>query len=115
MLVEDDEISRLFGTIALKKKGYDVITAENGQEAINMTSQGLFDLIFMDINMPVVDGFSAAVEIRKSEDCRTPIIAMTAYTMKADREKCIQAGMDDFIAKPVDLRELYSKIDKWLK
>lgn len=115
MLVEDDEISRLFGTIALKKKGYHVTTAVNGQEAIAQTDQSSFDLIFMDINMPLMDGYSAAREIRKRKDSYIPIIAMTAYTMHSDQEKCMAAGMDDFIAKPVNMAELYIKIAKWLK
>jgi len=105
----------LFGTIALRKKGYEVITAVNGQEAINKTGEDPFDLIFMDINMPLVDGYSATMEIRKRMDAYTPIIAMTAYTLKSDREKCREAGMDDFISKPVAMSELYAKIEKWLK
>lgn len=113
--MEDDETSRLFGTIALRKKGYEVTTAVNGQDAINETGKHPFDLIFMDINMPLVDGYSATLEIRKRKDTYTPIIAMTAYTLSSDQEKCREAGMDDFIAKPVNMTELYAKIEKWLK
>lgn len=115
LLVEDDETSRLFGTIALKKKGYEVITAVDGQDAIDKSCRDDFDLIFMDINMPFVDGYCATTEIRKRSVTYTPIIAMTAYTLSSDRERCRAVGMDDFIGKPVAMAELYAKIEKWLK
>ena len=117
LLVEDDEVSRNLVAILLKKKGYQVITAENGKEAIDIFVKEKFDLILMDINMPYLDGYSAAAVMRlKEKDIKihTPIIAMTAYALSGDREKCIDAGMDDYISKPVDIFELNSKIDKWL-
>lgn len=115
LLVEDDETCRLFGTIALKKKGFTVITANDGQEAIRMANTEAYDLIFMDINLPLIDGYSATEAIRKNEKNHTPIIAMTALTQAADQERCITVGMDDFIGQPVDIHALYKMVDKWLK
>ena len=105
---EDDLISRNLATLILTKKGFRVTTVENGKEVVDVFGQEKFDLILMDINMPQLDGYSATAQIRSREDMefRTPIIAMTAYALKGDREKSLEAGMDDYISKPIDLENL---------
>ncbi|WP_378953025.1 response regulator [Pelosinus sp. sgz500959] len=118
LVAEDDPVSRNMVTILLEKNGFKVIAVENGREAINAFQQEKFDVILMDVNMPYLDGYSATTQIRSSEkdkNLRTPIIAMTAYALKGDREKCLEAGMDDYISKPINLAEIRRVINKWLK
>ena len=101
----------------LRKKGLDIKTAENGKVAIDIFKKDRFDLILMDVNMPYLDGYSATAVIRLKEqltNAHTPIIAMTAYALSGDKEKCLNAGMDDYISKPVDINEFNRIIDKWL-
>ena len=101
----------------LRRKGFNVVTAMNGKEAIEIYKSNKFDLIFMDINLPILDGYAAAAIIRENESNgihHTPIIAMTAYALKGDKEKCLESGMDDYITKPISFDEVYEKIDKWL-
>jgi len=117
LLAEDDLVSRNVVMIILKKKGFRVITVENGKQAISLAQQEKFDIILMDINMPYLDGYSATAIIRSKEknmNFSTPIIAMTAYALKGDREKCLAAGMDDYISKPIELDGLIKLINKWL-
>jgi CheY-like chemotaxis protein len=93
----------------LKRMGHQPTLVANGNEAIEKWSQTPFDLILMDVQMPGVDGFEAARRIRKQElaaEARTPIIAMTARAMNGDRERCIAAGMDDYVSKPVTMEAL---------
>ncbi|GCD10096.1 ATP-binding protein [Clostridium tagluense] len=118
LLVEDDKINRRITEIILKKKNLKVLIAENGKDAIELYDKFEFSLIIMDINMPIMDGYTATLLIREKElllGKHTPIIAMTAYALSSDRDKFILAGMDDYISKPVNFRELSSKIDKWIK
>ena len=117
LLAEDDEVSRMLIGIFLEKKGFTVISAKDGQEAMDLYEKGIFDLIIMDINMPYLDGYSATAVIRKREadsNQHIPIIALTAYALVGDREKCIEIGMDDYISKPLDLQEFDELIQKWL-
>lgn len=116
LIVEDDKISRDIVDIALGKKGVESYIAKNGTEAVAMFEKEQFDLIIMDINMPYMNGYEAVALIREKEkvmDQRTPIIAMTAYALVGDKEKCLASGMDDYISKPVDLNQLSVLIDKW--
>ncbi len=111
LLVEDDEISRTLGRILVEKMGLKVTTAQNGLEGLQKYRENLFDLILMDINMPEMDGISTTMRIREIEneqmvDKITPIIAMTAFAIRGDKEKCLQAGMNDYISKPIDIGEL---------
>ena len=118
LLVEDNPINQKVATLLLGKLGIKPEIAKNGQEAVNLLKEKSFDLVFMDCQMPVMDGFTATKAIREMErntDRHTPIVAMTAHAMKGDREKCIQAGMDDYIAKPIKPDELEKIIEKWLK
>ncbi|WP_378955255.1 response regulator [Pelosinus sp. sgz500959] len=117
LLVEDDDVSRKIVEIILRKKGLEIWTAQNGKEAIEIFDQEIFDLIIMDINMPYMDGYSAATLLREKEvkmNRRTAIIAVTAYASKDDREKCLAIGMDDYVSKPIDIQQLNIVINKWL-
>ena len=117
LLAEDDLVSRNMVTILLEQHGFKVIAVENGQEAVDAFEKGEFGIILMDINMPQLDGYSATSIIRSKEkymNSHTPIIAMTAYALKGDREKSLDAGMDDYISKPINLEEMIELINKWL-
>ena len=115
LLVEDNIVNQKVGAAMLGKLGCHVEVAANGREALGMTSQ-LYDLIFMDCQMPEMDGYEATVEIRKREGVarHTPIIALTAAVMAEDRERCLQAGMDDYVSKPFQAEKLREMLDKYL-
>jgi len=118
LLAEDDEVSRNLASIFLKKRNFQVLLAKDGQEAVAILEKQRFDLILMDINMPYLDGYSVTKKVRLQEENKgihTPIIAMTAYALSGDKEKCIAAGMDDYISKPIDFNELFKLIDSWLE
>jgi CheY-like chemotaxis protein len=111
LLVEDNLLNQRIVTFSLKKYNHEVIIANNGVEAIEKFRENNFDVILMDIMMPVMDGLEATVKIREAEklnniEKRTPIIALTANTMDNDRDKCISYGMDDFLSKPFDIEKL---------
>lgn len=113
LLVEDNILNQRVVTFSLKKYNHEVVIANNGVEAIEKFREHKFDVILMDIMMPVMDGIEATVKIREIEisdslDKRTPIIALTANTMDNDRDKCLSYGMDDFMAKPFDIEKLKS-------
>ena len=133
LLAEDNLINQTLAIKLLETRGHRVTLASNGIEAVEAFKKGDFDLILMDIQMPEMDGFEATREIRKLETRdpqnrgialnrqsrilrqnfeRIPIIAMTAHAMTGDREKCIDAGMDDYVSKPIKPEALYSVIDK---
>ena len=117
LLAEDDFVSRNMVTIFLKKHGFTVTAVENGKEAILVFEKERFDIVLMDVNMPYLDGYSATGVIRALEENKeyfTPVIAMTAYALKGDREKCLVAGMNDYISKPIDLSQLVATIKKHL-
>jgi len=114
LLVEDNEINRQVGTELLEQEGLLVSIAVNGLEAVNMLEKEEFDLVLMDIQMPVMDGFEATREIRK-RSYKIPIVAMTANAMKHDVEQCLESGMDDHVGKPIDVQELFRTLRKWLK
>jgi signal transduction histidine kinase/CheY-like chemotaxis protein len=109
LLAEDNEINRAVATGILEKRGHMVVQAANGREAVEACQSGSFDLIFMDVQMPVLDGFDATRAIRDLEavdGAHTPIIAMTAHAMAGDRDRCLAAGMDDYLSKPVQKEDL---------
>lgn len=113
LLVEDNLLNQRIVTFSLKKYNHEVIIANDGVEALERFHEQKFDVILMDIMMPVMDGLEATVKIREIESLdtfkkRTPIIALTANTMDNDRDKCISYGMDDFMAKPFDIELLKS-------
>ncbi|MCL4456186.1 MAG: response regulator [Nitrospirae bacterium] len=107
LIVEDNEKNRVLIRDVLKYYGYEVIEAVNGEEGIKAAKEKMPDLILMDIQMPVMDGFAAMQALRKDPATKgIKIIALTSFAMKGDKEKVMDAGFDDYIAKPVDTREL---------
>jgi signal transduction histidine kinase/ActR/RegA family two-component response regulator len=114
LLADDDRTSRIAGQRLLEKTGCTVTTAQNGQEVIDILTGGRFDLVLMDVQMPVMDGVESTRRIRTSDApyAAIPIIAMTAYTMTGDKEKFLTAGMTDYISKPVDISALKEVVGK---
>jgi len=112
LLVEDYKHSQIIVTRLLKKNNFDsIIVVENGAEAVDAVQKQKFDLILMDMQMPVMNGFEATERIRQMEEYKeTPIIALTAFAMKGDREKCLEAGATDYIPKPIDSQEFIEKV-----
>ncbi len=102
----------------LNKFGIHIDTADNGEEAIKALSELIYDLVFMDCQMPIMDGYTATRHIRDVNsivlDNTIPVIAMTAHTMRGDREKCLTAGMNDYLAKPIDFKQLQQILKQWL-
>ncbi len=118
LVAEDNPINQRVAHAMIKKQGYQVDIVANGQETIEALRLIPYDLVLMDCQMPEMDGFEATRLIRRAEskvlNCNIPIIAMTASAMKGDKEKCLQAGMNDFIAKPVRMIELERMLAAWL-
>jgi PAS domain S-box-containing protein len=100
LLVEDNPVNQKFALAVMKKAGHRVSLAENGQEAVDWVARGRFDVILMDIQMPVMDGFTATRLLRQ-QGVTTPVIALTAHAMKGFRDQCLSAGMNDFLTKPI--------------
>ncbi len=116
LLAEDNPVNQKVATIMLDKAGYRVDVAENGKEALEALERSSYALVFMDVQMPEMDGFEATALIRNQEEQsghHVPIIAMTAHAMEGDRERCLEAGMDDYIAKPIKPKELIAILEKW--
>ena len=112
LLVEDNELNRDMLTRRLKRKGFTVLCAENGQEGIDVAKSETPDIILMDLSLPVVDGWTAAERLKADATTKSiPIIALTAHAMKGDREKALEAGCDDYDTKPIDLERLLDKIN----
>ncbi len=115
LLVEDNELNQKFAIAVVKRLGHEVDVAENGRIGLECYLNKGYDLILMDIQMPEMNGIEATIAIRKHEKLsgrkRTPIIAITAFVMEHDRKNCIEAGMDEFLAKPYKPQELESKIN----
>jgi CheY-like chemotaxis protein len=115
LLAEDNVINRTLATAILEKRGHSVVTAVNGREAVEAATREPFDLIFMDVQMPEMNGLEATRLIRKAEQTagrHTPIAAMTAHAMAGDRERCLAAGMDDYISKPLKKAELLALLER---
>ncbi len=115
LLAEDNVINRALATALLKRRGHTLVQAVNGREAVAAAAAEAFDVIFMDVQMPEMDGFEATSRIRASEaqlGRHTPIVAMTAHAMTGDRERCLAAGMDDYISKPLEKSELLALLER---
>jgi CheY-like chemotaxis protein len=115
LLVEDNPINQMVAQKMLEKIGVESTLAADGQEALNMLEQGEFDVVLMDCQMPVMDGFEATRRIREQALLgELPVIAMTANVMEGDRDKCLEAGMNDYIGKPVVQADLKKTLARWL-
>jgi len=115
LLLVDDDVRNVYAMSALLDDfGFHISTASNGEEAIARFQQEPLDLILMDMSMPVMDGYTATNLLKKEHGCTIPIIALTAHAMKGDREKCLAAGADDYLAKPVDSAVLRGMLERWL-
>ncbi len=119
LLADDNPINLDLTTRLLKKKGHEVTTAENGQEAVDLFLKGSFDVILMDLEMPIISGIEAARQIRAKEKASsidtpayTPIIAMTAHDEETERTACLVVGMDGFISKPIDIKTIHQTIQE---
>ncbi|WP_422422261.1 PAS domain S-box protein [Pseudomonas sp. GZD-222] len=116
LLVEDNEMNQEVAVAILRSVGCHVDVANNGQDALDTLKAGSFDLVLMDMHMPVMDGLTATRKIRNDSGIRNiPIIAMTANARQDDREACLSSGMNDFISKPFTPDKLYAYLEKWLK
>ncbi len=116
LLAEDNEVNQLVASRILKNAGLVVEIAFNGLEAIEMLQKNQYDLVLMDIQMPEMDGITATKKIRAMPRFKNlPILAMTAHAMSGDRELSLKAGMNDHINKPINLKELFSSLAKWLR
>ncbi|TCO10962.1 response regulator [Natronoflexus pectinivorans] len=112
LLVEDNILNQKLIFLNLTKFGFSIDVANNGLEAVDKVNQHRYDLILMDLMMPVMDGFEATIKIREMEEIKgihTPIIGLTANTFDADREKCMSIGMDEYMSKPFDI-EVFNTI-----
>jgi PAS domain S-box-containing protein len=118
LVVEDNLINQQVALGILQIQGYRVTLANNGREALEACEQGAFDLILMDCHMPEMDGFEATAEIRRREQStpgkRVPIVALTANAMAQDREECLNAGMDDHLAKPFSMQTMQDMLERWI-
>ncbi len=114
--MEDNKVNQLVARLMLGKLGGEVHLASNGREAVERAAEMAYDVILMDCQMPEMDGLEATRRIRKDEasDRHVPIIAMTASALQGDRERCLAAGMDDYVAKPVKTDTLEATLNRWL-
>ncbi|HLW95056.1 MAG TPA: ATP-binding protein, partial [Solirubrobacteraceae bacterium] len=116
LVVEDSPVNRLVTVHVLERCGFRVHVVNDGREALEALGTQAYEAVLMDCQMPEVDGYEATRELRRREkgDHRTPVIAMTAHAMSGDRERCLEAGMDDYIAKPVRSQALVTVLRKWI-
>jgi two-component system sensor histidine kinase/response regulator len=117
LLAEDNWINQKMAVTLLQKAGYPVDVVDNGRLAVEAVKSKNYNLVLMDVQMPEMDGFEATQSIRKYEETsqqHVPIVAMTAHVMQGDRERCLQAGMDDYLTKPLEPEEVFATIERWI-
>jgi CheY-like chemotaxis protein len=116
LLAEDNSVNQLVASRMLQRMGHEVTLVENGMQVLQALSASRFDLILMDVQMPDLDGIEATRRIRMNEaaasEARVRIVAVTAHALDGDRDKCLEAGMDGYIAKPIHMRDLIAEIDR---
>jgi two-component system cell cycle response regulator DivK len=116
LLVEDNEMNRDMLSRRLKRKGYEVLIAVDGEEGVAMAQSEAPDLILMDMSLPVLDGWEATRRLKAAPETQSiPIIALTAHAMAGDREQALAAGCDDYDSKPIEFKRLLGKIEAFLK
>ena len=116
LLIEDNEMNRDMLSRRLAKRGYEVVMAVDGQQGIDMAVSEKPDIILLDMSLPVVDGWDAALQIKANDSSKgAPLVALTAHAMASDRERAMSAGCDDFDTKPVELPRLLGKMEALLK
>jgi len=116
LLVEDNKVNQMLAVALLRKRRHEVTVADDGRQALDLIRSLQFDVVLMDVQMPEMDGFEATRLIREMETQSTrrlPIIAVTAHTMEEDRQRCLDAGMDDYVRKPIDPVQLEAAIERW--
>ena len=115
LLVEDNELNRDMLSRRLIRRDYEVVMAVDGQQGVEMAIEQKPDLILMDMSLPVLDGWAATRQLKaNAATAGIPVIALTAHAMDGEREKCLEAGCDDFDTKPVEFKRLLEKIKHWL-
>ena len=117
LVVDDNTSNQYVARVVLERFGYQTRIAENGQEAIKAAAQSDYQLILMDCRMPICDGYEATEAIRRMQartGTRVPIVGVTACAMEGDRERCLAAGMDDYITKPLTLDDFRGLLKRWL-
>ena len=116
LVVEDGEINQIVAMGMLERLGYTVEVADDGVAGVAALARSAYDAVFMDVQMPGMDGYRATGEIRRMEGStrHTPIIAMTAGAAEGDRDRCLAAGMDDYITKPVEMAAMENALDRWV-
>ena len=116
LLVEDNDINQIVASELLRDAGFIVDIADNGEIGLEMLGKAAYDIVLMDMQMPVMDGVEATVALRKLEKFRDlPVIAMTANVMAQDRQRCLDAGMDDFLVKPIEPNQVWDVLVKWIR
>ncbi len=116
LLVEDNELNRDMLSRRLERRGFHVLLAVDGQQGIDLAVEQLPDLILMDMNLPIIDGWEATRTLKANPTTKTiPVIGLTAHAMSGDREKCLAAGCDQYDTKPIDFESLLEKIQSLLK
>ncbi len=115
LLVEDNEMNRDMLSRRLKKRGHEVLIAVDGQEGVDLARSESPDIVLMDMSLPIKDGWEATRDLKGDEATKaTPIIALTAHAMSGDKEKCMEAGCDDYDTKPIEFKRLLGKIEALL-
>ena len=116
LYVEDNEDNIYMLTRRLGRKGYEVLVATDGKTGVEMASSERPELVLMDLNLPVLDGWEATRRLKAAPETKSiPVIALSAFAMAGDRDRAIEAGCDDYVSKPIDFKLLYSKIESILK
>tara|TARA_B100000767_G_C19771383_1_gene540226 strand:+ start:1767 stop:2150 length:384 start_codon:yes stop_codon:yes gene_type:complete len=115
LLVEDNEMNRDMLTRRLERKGFDIVAAGDGEQALAMIEESMPDLVLMDMNLPIKNGWATCQELRKNPRTeKLPVIALTAHAMAEDKQKALDAGCDDYTTKPIDFPLLIQKIENLL-
>ena len=113
LVAEDNPVNRKLAVHMLRRLGYDPQTVENGEKAVEAAQQAVYAAVLMDVQMPVMDGLAATRRLRSEHGVRVPIIALTADALPGVRDECLEAGMDDYLTKPIDRRSLEDKLTQW--